>query len=265
MNHQYQVTVFRSEQLQTLRNVRILSPSIIQIITGSKRLFWKNSSTELTHSELLLCEASASLSFENMPHKGRFLSRVFSFYFQPTQVMLDFSERRSDELGLATVEADRSLQDSLSALFTFDRQSMSKETQQFWLQGLYQQLAEKGVLHRLFTSSNISFSQKLSHYLSHSPDEKHPLESVAEHFAMSRTTLIRKLKIEGMQYREVLAEVRLSHALYLMQCGQHNVAMLAQSCGYQSEGRFSQRFKGKFGVSPSEYIKTVAGNKVATP
>ena len=46
---------------------------------------------------------------------------------------------------------------------------------------------------------------------------------------MSRATLIRKLKLEGMQYREVLAEVRLS-----------------------------QRFKGKFSLSPSEYIKTVA-------
>ena len=56
---------------------------------------------------------------------------------------------------------------------------------------------------------------------------------------MSRATLIRKLKLEGMQYREVLAEVRLSHALYLMQNGEQNVTMLAQSCGYQSEGRFS--------------------------
>ncbi|MEZ8687046.1 helix-turn-helix transcriptional regulator [Vibrio splendidus] len=270
MNHQYQVTIFRAEQLQKLRNVRILSPSIIQIITGSKRLFWKDSAAELSHSELLLCEASASLSFENMPHKGRFLSRVFSFQFQPSQGMLDLSEERSNDLGLPTVQADRSLQDSLNALFSLDIQSMSKETQQFWLQGLYQQLAEKGVLHRLFISSNVSFSQKLSHYLSHSPDEKHPLESVAERFAMSRATLIRKLKLEGMQYREVLAEVRLSHALYLMQNGQQNVAMLAQSCGYQSEGRFSQRFKGKFGLSPSEYIKTVvsstvASNKVATP
>lgn len=84
MNHQYQVTTFRAEQLQKLRNVRILSPSIIQIITGSKRLFWKESPFDLSHSQLLLCEASASLSFENLPHKGRFLSRVFSFHYQPT-------------------------------------------------------------------------------------------------------------------------------------------------------------------------------------
>ncbi len=257
MNHQYQVTVFRAEQLQKLRNVRILSPSIIQIITGSKRIFWKDSAAELTHSELLLCKASASLSFENIPQKGRFLSRVFSFHFQSNQAMLELSEKNPNASDLPTVGADRSLQDSLNALFTFDRQSMSETTQQFRLQGLYQQLAEKGVLHRLFSSSNVSFSQKLSHYLSHSPDEKHSLEDVAERFAMSRATLICKLKLEGMQYREVLAEVRLSHALYLMQNGQQNVTMLAQSCGYQFEGHFSQRFKGKFGLSPSEYIKTV--------
>ncbi|MCC4784095.1 AraC family transcriptional regulator [Vibrio splendidus] len=260
MNHQYQVTTFRAEQLQKLRNVRILSPSIIQIITGSKRLFWKESPFDLSHSQLLLCEASASLSFENLPHKGRFLSRVFSFHYQPTQAMLELSEERASSESLPTVDADRALQESLNALFSFDVQSMSKETQQFWLLGLYQQLAEKGALHQLFVSANASFSQKLSHYLSRSPDEKHPLEAVAEHFAMSRATLIRKLKHEGKQYREVLAEVRLSHALYLMQHGQQNVAMLAQSCGYQSEGRFSQRFKGKFGLTPSDYIKTVTAN-----
>ena len=158
MNHQYQVTVFRAEQLQKLGNVRNLSPSIIQIITGSKRLFWKDSAAELTHSELL-CEASVSLSFENMPQKGRFLSRVFSFHFQPNQAMLELSEKNSNTSDLPSVALDRNLQDSLNALFTFDHQSMSETTQQFWLQGLYQQLAEKGVLHRLFTSSNVSFCQ----------------------------------------------------------------------------------------------------------
>ena len=148
-----------------------------------------------------------------MPHKGRSFREYSAFNSNHLKGCLDLSEERSNDLGLPTVKANRNLQDSLNALFSFDTQSMSKETQQFWLQGLYQQLAEKGVLHRLFASANVSFSQKLTHYLSHSPDEKHPLESVAERFAMSRATLIRKLKLEGMQYREVLAEVRLSHAL----------------------------------------------------
>ncbi|CAH7262097.1 hypothetical protein VCHA54P499_30147 [Vibrio chagasii] len=51
--------------------------------------------------------------------------------------------------------------------------------------------------------------------------------------------MIRKLKREGTQFREVLTEVRLAHALYLIQRGYRNVAQLALACGYQSEERFS--------------------------
>ncbi|MGR5130956.1 helix-turn-helix transcriptional regulator [Vibrio alfacsensis] len=260
MSHQYQITIFRAEQLQKLRNVRIHSPSIIQVITGSKRLFWKESALDISHSELLLCEASTSLSFENLPQKGRFLSRMFSFHCLPTEAMLEMSMRLGKEDRSPSLDADNALHETLNALFSFERHCMSKETQTFWVMGLYQQLAERGALHQLFVSSNITFSQKLSRYLSFSPGEEHTLEEAAERFAMSRATLIRKLKQEGTQYREVLAEVRLNHALYLMQNGHYHVAMLAQLCGYQSEGRFSQRFKGKFGLTPSDYMKTISLN-----
>ncbi|OQQ06013.1 AraC family transcriptional regulator [Vibrio campbellii] len=260
MGHQYQITIFRAEQLQKLRNVRIHSPSIIQIITGSKRLFWKESALDISHSELLLCEASASLSFENLPQKGKFLSRMFSFHCVPTDAMLELSMRVGTGDESPRLAADNALHETLNALYAFEQHGMSKETQTFWVMGLYQQLAERGALHHLFVSSNITFSQKLSRYLSFSPGEEHSLEEAAERFAMSRATMIRKLKQEGTQYREVLAEVRLNHALYLMQNGHYNVAMLAQLCGYQSEGRFSQRFKGKFGLTPSDYIKTVVIN-----
>lgn len=257
MTHPYQVTIFRAEQQQKLRNVRIHSPSIIQIITGSKRLFWKDSALDLSQSELLLCEASASLSFENLPQKGRFLSRVYSFHYTPSDAMLELSRNNEGGELSPLLASDKAMQDTLNALFSFDQHSMSKETQSYWVQGLYQQLAERGVLHHLFANSNAAFSQKVSRYLAYSPGEEHPLEAVAERFAMSRATLIRRLKQEGTQYREVLAEVRLNHALYLMQNGHTNVALLSQLCGYQSEGRFSQRFKGKFGLTPSEYLKTV--------
>ncbi|BBM66432.1 AraC family transcriptional regulator [Vibrio alfacsensis] len=260
MGYPYQVTIFRAEQLQKLRNVKIHSPSIIQIITGSKRLYWKESTLDLSHSSLLLCEACESLSFENLPQKGRFLSRMFSFHCLPSDAMLELSLDVGKDSLFPTLDADKAIQDTLNALFSFDQQSMSKETQTFWIMGLYQQLAERGFLHILFASANSTFSQKLSRYLAHTPGEEHTLEMAAEHFSMSRATMIRKLKQEGTQYREVLAEVRLNHALYLMQNGHYNVTMLAQLCGYQSEGRFSQRFKGKFGLTPSDYMKTVSVN-----
>ena len=256
MSNQYQVSFFRAEQLQQLRNVRIHSPSIIQIITGSKRLFWKDAAVDISSSQVLLCEASASLCFENLPQKGRFLSRMFSFHCQPSNAMLELSTQRASTQDSPTLSMDRALHDTLNTLFLFDLNTISQATQTFLVMALFQQLAEKGVLHQLFRNTSV-LSQKLSHYLSHAPGNEHALETVAERFAMSRATLIRKLKQEGTQYREVLAEVRLSHALHLMQGGNGNVLSLAQQCGYQSASRFSQRFKGKFGVTPADYMKTL--------
>ncbi|NOH95572.1 helix-turn-helix domain-containing protein [Vibrio sp. 99-70-13A1] len=258
MNAQYQVTLFRAEQLQKLRNVRIHSPSIIQIMDGSKRLFWQDSVKDLSDTELLLCEASASLSFENLPHKGRFLSRVFAFHCSPTKAMLELSSKRAAEEAVPFFYSDKALQNTLNALISFDAQTISKETQRFWVLGLYQQLAEKGVLHQLFPSINMTFRQQLSRYLARSPSDKHALDEVAQQFAMSRATMIRKLKREGTQFREVLTEVRLAHALYLIQSGYSNVSQLALSCGYQSEGRFNLRFKDKYGLTPTNYLKTVS-------
>ena len=257
MSAQYQVTLFRAEQLQKLRNVRVHSPSIIQIMAGSKRLFWKDSVQDLSNTELLLCEASASLSFENLPQKGRFLSRVFTFHCSPTKEMLELSHNRACEEVAPFFHSDMALQSTLNALFSFQSQTISHETQRFWVLGLYQQLAEKGVLHQLFPSTNTSFRQQLSRYLARSPSDKHALDEVAQQFAMSRATMIRKLKREGTQFREVLTEVRLAHALYLIQSGYSNVAQLALACGYQSEGRFSQRFKDKFGLTPTDYFRTI--------
>ena len=88
MGHQYQVTLFRAEQQQKLRNVRIHSPSLIQIVKGSKHLFWKDEVLDIHHPNIMLCEANASLNFENLPLQGRFLSRMFFFSEQPFEISL---------------------------------------------------------------------------------------------------------------------------------------------------------------------------------
>ena len=257
MGHQYQVTTFRAQQVQKLRNVTIHSPSLVQIISGSKKLFWLDKTITLSHQILLLCEASSALSFENMPEKGPFLSRVFSFHSSPPLKMLKLSEMRGQSNTHPIVKQDKALQSSLDALASLDLSTMSEEAQHLWVMPLYQQLAERGALHILFPQQEALFSQKLSRYLAKSPGEEHALDDVASQFAVSRATLIRKLKQEGMQYRELLAEVRLNHALQLIQSEPWTTIDLAQMCGYRSEERFSQRFKGKFGLTPKEYMKTV--------
>ena len=256
----YKVSIYKAKQLQALRNLRIHSPSIIQILSGSKRLFYKSDVTNLSSSAYLLCSASASLSFENLPQMGYFQSRVFSFYCVPDKDMLDLSRTAELSSDVPIVPRDKNIDITLEALSCYEVSNMSKQSQDYLVKALYQQLAEQGVLHALFPEDELSFSSKVANYLATSPEQEHSLESVAEKFATSRATMIRRLAKENIRYRDLLAEVRLSYALKLMQSGTADVAVLAHRCGYQSETRFSQRFAGKFGVTPKEYITSIIGS-----
>ncbi|MCG9684177.1 helix-turn-helix transcriptional regulator [Vibrio sp. Isolate23] len=260
MAHQFQITEFRAQHLQALRNVTIHSPSIIQILSGNKRLFWQEESFTLTPDSLILCSAASSWNFANLPGKGPFLSRVFSFHSSPDQEMLRLSESVHSSLNSSYCLVSKSVRDTLDILAKVNLKAMSTHTQQYWLMPLYQQLAEQGALHKVFPSSQTSMTQTLTQYLSISPANEHTLEGAANHFGMSRATLIRKLKLEGIQYRHLLAEVRLNHALQLMQRREYDGYQLAQMCGYQSEERFRQRFKDRFGLTPREYQHTI-GNR----
>ena len=75
---------------------------------------------------------------------------------------------------------------------------------------------------------------------------------IAATLAMSAATLRRRLAAEGSGFREVLEEVRLAHALSLVQGGRQPLKQVAMACGYQSPSRFAARFRRRFGTLPSE-------------
>ena len=74
--------------------------------------------------------------------------------------------------------------------------------------------------------------------------------------------LVRKLAAEGRSFRQVLTQVRLGHALTLLQQG-FNPLQTALACGYDSPGRFAARFKEEFGLTPYQYLRTCPGSPAA--
>ncbi|KZN14899.1 AraC family transcriptional regulator [Marinomonas sp. TW1] len=251
INHMYGL------QRQRLRNVAIHSPSIFWVQSGQKQLFWQDDELTLDTSKLLLTRAHQQLTFENKPERAKFASIQFSFRLSPPEHMLKLSTSLAKSRYSPLYIPDKSLFDTLTLFTNLQWQELSAITQKYWLFGLYQQLAEAGKLHLLFTSQTIPFAQKLSDYLTQQPGQDYPLNDVAEHFSMSRATFIRRLKKENTQFREILTQVRMNHALSLMQQGKRHPLDIALCCGYQSQERFSQRFHQKFGISPKQYLKTL--------
>ncbi|MDE8603590.1 helix-turn-helix transcriptional regulator [Marinomonas sp. RSW2] len=257
MANAIQINRMYNRHTQRLRNVAIHSPSIFWIQSGHKQLFWQDSELTLNSSNLLLTRAHQTLTFENKPERSRFATIQFSFNLVPPETMLTLSVTIENSTYFPLYNPSKSLFKTLDVFSKLHWDELSDNTQELWLYGFYQQLAEEGRLHHLFSSHTTSFSQKLSEYLTQEPGQDYQLNEVADYFSISRATLIRRLKKENTQFREILTQVRMNHALNLMQQGNSQQVDIALRCGYQSQERFSQRFNQRFGISPKQYFKTL--------
>ncbi|WP_233986864.1 helix-turn-helix transcriptional regulator [Pectobacterium versatile] len=69
---------------------------------------------------------------------------------------------------------------------------------------------------------------------------------------MSEATLRRRLSAEQTRFEVLLLETRMQHAMMLVQTTSWSMQRLAEACGYKSSARFSERFKNRFGCSPTK-------------
>ncbi len=91
-------------------------------------------------------------------------------------------------------------------------------------------------------------------------DLSHPWRSsdVANHFAISEATLRRWLAKSGQGFSKILQNTRLEHGLSLLQSTEIPISAIALDCGFKTPSHFSDSFKKRFGIKPSE-IRKVGG------
>ena len=82
------------------------------------------------------------------------------------------------------------------------------------------------------------------------------VQEICKNLAMSESTLRRKLKLESTSVQAIKDSARLGLGLHLLQTTGHAIGMIADQCGYQSQSRFTERFKKHFGLTPSALRKT---------
>ena len=82
------------------------------------------------------------------------------------------------------------------------------------------------------------------------------IDNICDQLAMSESTLRRKLKSEGTSVQVIKDEAKLGLGLHLLQTTDHSIGVIAAMCGYRSQSRFTDRFKGRIGITPSELRKT---------
>jgi AraC-like DNA-binding protein len=98
----------------------------------------------------------------------------------------------------------------------------------------------------------ITMMEKLRSLFATAPSESWTISETAERFAMSESTLRRKLAAEGTNFAAVLSDLRMSAAMTLLQSTERPISHIASAVGYESPSRFSVRFRSRFGFAPSQ-------------
>ncbi|MCH4295459.1 AraC family transcriptional regulator [Shewanella sp. 3B26] len=256
MQHAFQIEYFRGAKPQRLSNVVLFSPSLLLIERGSKGLYWQGQRVDLGAKLLLAGHSRQQLTFENMPLAQGFKSQMLLFFVHPEPELLALS-RASASL-TPWFGQTKGLKASLSFLTSMDKQAFSLDAQQQFVFGLYQQLAELGVLHWMFPSGEVTVAQRVAELAAQQPAHNALFALCCQRLGMSRATLLRHLKADQLRFRDIVAQVRMNHAISLMQRGERQLEHLSDACGYQSLPRFQARFEGQFGLSVSEYLATLS-------
>jgi len=77
---------------------------------------------------------------------------------------------------------------------------------------------------------------------------------IAGKLGLSRQTLFRKLKVEGVTFEQVLDELRHKLALNYLSANKASVKETARLVGYSDPAAFSRAFKRWTGSSPRLYV-----------
>lgn len=82
------------------------------------------------------------------------------------------------------------------------------------------------------------------------------VEKLAALYGLSRNHLNNKIKaLTGETAINFIRDIRLKHACELLKQGDLNISEVTWKVGYSDRAAFRRRFKAKFGITPSEFLK----------
>lgn len=152
---------------------------------------------------------------------------------------------------ISTVELLSTLEESIRDLLaTLRKPRISDERVRLRIFDLLLVLAEQNV--RFLLPQQQGIFPRLSKLLRDAPDQGWTAKVASDALAMSESTLRRRLRQEGVRFEQLLLDIRMHHALMLIQTTHWGLAQVADACGYKSVSRFSERFRYRFGNSPAQ-------------
>lgn len=244
-------SVYSSFKEQQLLNVPIVKPLLIVVLKGDKQL-GQDHQISCRSGDFIFLADSPALNMRNIPNKEAYLALLIEFDYQDYQgLQTTVANKKLYYIGKTSTQLVQSLQQFVEYSCWAPEQLCSLRKRELLM--LLSHLGHGDILGMLGAA-------KLSHQLHdifvQQSSEEISIDKLCSQLAMSESTLRRKLKVEGTSVQQIKDQARLGLGLHLCQTTSFAIGLIAEQCGYQSQSKFTERFKKRFGVTPSELRKT---------
>ncbi len=244
-------SVYSSVKTQKILNVPIIKPLLILVLDGEKRL--GDSSEILCNTgSFVFLSNNPNVDMRNIPSEKEYFAVLIEFEHDDFTIFAH-STQFSPKHFLGDISVGLS---KVITQFIEWSAFIPKEMQSLRRQEILQYLYYLGYQDVASISHSPSTSHKIHNILSANISEDVGLTFLCEQLAMSESTLRRRLQLEGVNLQGLKDQARLGHGLHLLQTTNDAINVIANVCGYQSQSRFTQRFKQRFGLTPTELRKT---------
>ncbi len=244
-------SAYTSIKEQHLLNVPLIKPTIIFILNGQKEL-GRNPNFVCQAGDFVFFADSFGIDMRNIPENKEYFALLIEFEYQDFDKLEIKRESKSKHL---VGNIDNTLYLTLQQFIQWSLlapASMWSLRRKELLLTLYH-LGYKEVASM---AGKPSLTHKVHGIIREHIAEDVSTESVCHLLGMSESTLRRKLKLEDTNFQNLKDDVTLGQGLHYLQSTSYPIGYIAAECGYQSQSRFTQRFKQKFGLTPSDLRKT---------
>ncbi|WP_426338866.1 helix-turn-helix transcriptional regulator [Pseudoduganella sp. S-14] len=244
-------SIYSSVREQKIVNVPVIKPTLICVLDGSKKL-GSNGEIDCMTGSFIILSNRPSISMRNIPSDSEYLAMIVEFDFEDFRCLpprtgraAPFVQGPIDSILLETLR-------QFVAWSAFAPPAMWRVRRQEILQLLHHLGHEQvGAV-----VEPPSLGHKVHGMISADVASDLTAGLVAARLALSESTLRRKLAAEGATLQAIKDRARLGHGLHLVQTTFDPIGRIAEKCGYQSQSRFTEKFRQLFGTTPTELRKT---------
>jgi len=218
---------------------------MVLVLKGEKHLAGEMSSVCKQGNFVFLAE-NPEVSLSNIPVDDEYLALVIEFEYT------DFKSVTSNTNSRYLIgEMNTALVQCISQFIEWSRVA-PKEMWSIRRKEIVQLLCYQGYKDFLSLVSTPRIHHQLIDVFREDPSVRWSINDVSKKLAMSESTLRRKLQAEGASFRDLNLQVRLGHGMHLVQTTNLAISTVSEQCGYQSQSRFSEMFRERFGLTPSQ-------------